>query len=498
MTHPFRPLRAFALTAALLLAWLLGCTQDPGAPDLSNPLDPDGPQGGDPFNLVVGYLNGAVLVRWDAPGLPGIVNYEVLHSLVPEGPFSIVGSVEAPAVTFSHTGFAPNRENYYKVRATDALGAASAVSHIQAVGIAAPPLLTIGEGSATATRQVDLFIRAAVGDRVEVDSLPDFSTSTEQDLDENGEATLAWDLGTAAASDEWKYVNIRIWTGAASGDAYRDSIKTAFAPDLRLEGDPVVIGSLTPALQIDGDGVTGMRFADSREALDLAAFITAETPYAGYLLDEAVADSQLIYGEFACDFGFTRIDSVWAVPDSLATIELKINNGAESTADLDVQVGAAVAATQMRFAQTVEDLAAAAWMDYASVASFTLNGCEGGLVETIHGQFRNDWFSPDPVSDDILWLPPEVLDVTIAVPDTVDSGELVAITGTAIAGTCTAPLDLVEFDSGDGWTGVTGLETWGIDWTAPTVEALSSALLKARVTAGAETDSVVVEVLVRP
>ncbi len=499
MTHPTRPHRALALTAALLLAVALGCTQDPGDAGLSNPLDPDGPGGGDPFELTAGYFGGVVMVSWNKLDMAGVAQYDVLHSLVPEGPFAIAGTVDQPTTAFAHAEFSPSVVNYYKVRATDGLGSASAISQIAAFAYDAPPLLTIGDGAPTATRQVDLFVRSAAGDRAEVDSLADFSTSVTADLDENGEATIPWDLGPAAADEVQKYVYVRILAAKALGDVHVDSVEVAFSPDLRLEGDPDLVGSLTPSLQIDGDGVTGMRFAAVYEDLETLPWLDFATPYAGYLLDEASADSQLVYAEFACDFGFTKVDSVWAVPDSLNAIAFMIDNGAETTADLEVQVGADVAATQMRFALTLEDLAAAGWLDYAPITMVTLNGCEDGLTEVVFAQFRNDWFSPAHVNDDILWLPPEVLDVTIDVPDTVYSEVVVAVSGTAIAGTCSAPLDSVEFmEVGLDWVPVTGLESWSVDWLTPPVDGIATLTLKARVTAGAETDSVEVEVVVVP
>ena len=499
MTRPIRFHRALVLIAALLLAWVLGCTQEAGPLEFDNPLDPDGTDDGDPFDLSVGYVNGAVLVNWTALDMEDIAGYEVMRSLVAGGSMSIIGSTDATVSTYSDTLFAPNAVNYYKVRAVDADGAGSATSHIAATAFAAPPRLVIGDGSGiTATPLLDLFVASSTGEQVEADSLSDFSTSSRHDLDENGEVTFAWDLGSAAAADEWKYLYIRVHEDGTAGDAYLDSVQVSFAPSLGLDGNPDVIGVLDPTLSISGDGIIEMRFADSRASLESAVWMDYADLYEGYLLEGAVADSQLVFGEFSSEFGFTVVDSVWAVPDSLNTIAFTIESDAESTADIEVQVGADVAATQMRFAQSVEDLALAGWSDYAASADFVLDGCEGGTVETVYAQYRNAWFSPDPVSDDIQWLPPEVLDVTIVAPDTVSSEETVTITGTAVAGTCGAPLDLVEFYANGAWSDAPGLEDWSFEWTAQAVESATAQTLKARVTAGAETDSVEVEVIITP
>jgi hypothetical protein len=504
MTQKIRTLRkigAWPLPLATIIvaviALSLGCTQEPTAPDYANPLDPDGPAQGDPFLVLAGYINNTVIVSWTGLDMIGIVSYEVLHSLSATGPFSVAGSVEYPATSYSHLEFAPNQANYYKVRAADASGATSGISQVQAAEFLAPPLLLIGETTTTASRNVDLMINVAIGDRVEVDSLSDFSTATSHDFDDNGDVTIPWNLGDAAETGEWKYLFLRVYTGEAVSGTYADSVEVDFAPDLHIEGSPAFVGTMQPTLAIEGDGLVEMRFADSRDNLPLATWLPGDTLYTGYMLT-ALADSQVVFGEFSCDFGFTNVDSFWAVPDSLNDIALLINNGAESTGESDVQLNTNLAATGMRFAETVGELAVTPWQDYESAATFTHSGCAGDLVKTVHAQFRNDWFDPDPVSDDIQWLPPEVLDITISAADTVSSEEVVALTGTAVAGTCTDPLDGIEFDDGSGWVAATGLEEWSIDWTAPLVVEHTTVTLNARVLAGAAADTVVVDVVVAP
>jgi len=497
----FRTSRAWPLLIATLivavLALSLGCTQEPTAPDYANPLDPDGPSQGDPFRVVAGYVNGSVIVSWGGLDMTGIVSYEVLHSLVSTGPFSVVGSVEFPTSSYSHVDFAPNQANYYKVRAADASGATSGISLVQAAEFLAPPRLQIGETTTAASRNLDLMINVAIGDRVEVDSLSDFSTATSHDFDESGDVTVPWDLGEAAENGEWKYLFLRVYTGEAISEAFKDSVKVDFAPDLRIEGNPTLVGTMQPTLEIVGDGLVEMRFADSRDNLPLATWQPGDTLYDGYMLT-AVADSQVIFGEFSCDFGFTQVDSFWAVPDSLNDITFMINNGAESTGDQDVLLNTDLAATDMRFAETLGELAVTPWQDYETAATFTHGGCADDLLKTVHAQFRNDWFDPDPVSDDIQWLPPEVLNVTIVAPDTVNSEEGVALTGMAVAGTCTDPLDGVEFSDGGDWVLATGLEEWSLDWTAPLVTEYTTVTLSARVLASAVADTVEVDVVVAP
>ncbi|MBU0740884.1 hypothetical protein KKG45_02485 [bacterium] len=487
-----------ALLAALaVLALAAGCTQEPAAPSYDNPLDPDGPYQGDPFGIVAVYLDGGVFVTWTGLSLAGIVGYEVLHSLQQGGPFSVAGSVEYPTHAYTHAGYAPNRNNYYKVRAVDINGSSSAISSVRAAALMAPPYLRLGETEAAASRKLDLFVRAAVGDSAELSAAPDFASGSFHVFDQGGEVTVPWDLGAADGNGVWKHVYLRVYTGGAAGAAWHDSIEVAFAPQLQLAGNVTQVASMNPVLEILGDGVTLMRFADDRRNLPAAAWLQGDTLYAGYLLD-AAPDSQRVFGEFTCDFGFTRVDSLLAVPGNLDGVTLLINGGAESTPALALTLQAVAVATRMRFAESVGALAATAWQDYAQTTTFTHGGCAGGLVKTVYGQFRNDWFDPAPVSASIQWLPAEVLDVTIAAADTVAGGAVVAVTGTAVAGTCGDPLDAVEFDGGGGWQIAAGLQAWSIDWTAPTVVEHTTLILSARVLAGAEADTATAEVVVAP
>jgi len=383
------------------------------------------------------------------------------------------------------------------VRAVDVLGAGSAISDVQAAGVLAPPFLGIGESATTASRKLDLFVRADVSDSAEVAATADFANAVTAVLDENGEATLLWDLGAADSNGVFKHVYLRVYLNDAPGEAWHDSVEVAFEPALSIEGDPQRIASQNPLLKIDGPGVTEMRFAADPRDLPVAAWVSGDTVYGGYFLD-AAPDSQTIYGEFACNFGFTAVDSFTAVPDSLLDATLQINGGAESTPDLDLTLQLDAVATQMRFAESVIELATTGWQDYAATADFTHGGCEDDLLKTVYGQFRNDWFDSVPLAASIQWLPPEVLDVTMAVADTVAGGVALTVTGTAIAGTCGDPLDGVEFNNGGGWLAATGLVDWSMAWTPPTVVEHTPVTLMARVLAGAEADTVTVEVVVAP
>ncbi len=483
-----------ALLAAISLA--LGCTQVPDSPNFDNPLDPDG-TGGDPFNVSAFYGVGGVVVSWTSLELPGVAGYEILRSGGEDGPYDVIGSVEHPTVLYIDRDFAPNLPNFYKVRATDALGNSTLISVVTAARIAAPPRLVIADTTTSATRSLTLSLEVALGDSAAVDSLRSFATAVTAVFDDEGLASLPWDLGAAPASLVWKHVYVRVYSAGIAGAVFHDSIKVRFAPDLKLEGNPASLADRTPALRIIGAGVTQMRFAPDRSSLSSAAWLPGANVHEDYLLG-AELTTQTIFGEFACDFGFTVIDSVPAVPDDLQPLTLTVNGGAAATSALLVPLSADARATHMRFAETLAELGEATWQAYAAQTTFAHSACAGDPAKTVWAQYKNDWVVANPVSGGFQWLPPEALSVTIAAPDTVTSGDIVMIAGTAVAGTCGDPLDLVEVDAGAGWQAATGLATWAFAWTAPAVGDTTTVTVSARVSAGADTATDTHDIVVLP
>ena len=397
----------------------------------------------------------------------------------------MIGNVAYPTASYSDRDFEPNRTNYYKVRAVDPDGETTLVSHVQAAGLLAPPVVQIGDTTFTSTRYVTLRVRVAAGDSVDVDSLPSFATPTTLTFDESGVASAPWDLGSADATGVWRHVYVRVYTAGLTSPARHDSVRLVFSPNLRIQGDPATVASRTPALVIDGAGVTRMRFASDRTALAAALWSDGAATYGDYVLD-AAPDTQRIFGEFQCDFGFSLVDSVIAVPDLLTSVALTINGGVAATSDDVLSVASNARATQMRVALSVADLAATPWEPFASPLALAHGGCAGGLLKTVWAQYRNDWVTADPDSASIQWLPPEVLSVTIAAPDTVTAGDAAVVSGIAVEGTCTDPVDIVQIDVGDGWRVAAGLAAWTYDWTVPAVDDTTTVTLTAQVTAGAD------------
>ncbi len=491
-----RPWSVAAICAALAaLLGLLACSTEPSAPVFDNPLDPAGPDGGDPFQVNAVYLNETVLVTWHDPGLDGITGYEVLRSLSQAGPYEILGT--ATVTTYTDTSYVPDAVNWYKVRALDANGVPTAISLVTPAELPVPPTIRIAPGRDTATRFISIWVRSATGDSAAVDSTEAFATAAGAGFAGTDTTRIDWDLGPADSNGVVKRFYVRVFAGGIPTSTVLDSVTVSFRPSLHLAGDPATVGSRRLDLVVTGDGVQQMRFAPSRAGLEDAAWLPAAATYDQYQLD-ATPDTQVVFGEFAGDFGFSVVDSVAAIPDSLAHVELVINGGSAATGDTVLTLRAVTAATEMRYAESPAELAATPWQPYAETTTFVHSGCAGDLLKTVYGQFRNDWFSPDPVSSSIQWLPPEVLTVTIDAPDTVGGGTTVTLAGTAHAGTCDEPLSAVEVDTGTGWQAATGLETWSFAWSIPSVAADSSVTIQARALAGAAAETTAVTVVVTP
>ena len=471
------------LLTLLCLALVFGCTETPQEPEFSNPFDPNGTVGSDPYNVAANYAGHQVIVTWSIPALSGIASFIVERSSTVDGPFTTIATVEATISSYSDIDYAPNHANYYRVRALNGSAAPGPTSGVTAATVIVPPDVTIGETSTISSRQVTITVRSSSGQSVELDDQSDFSDSSSADLIE-GTAEFDWDVGTATVNDEWKFLYVRVNIGGTSGETYADSIQVDFTPQLTFDGNPATLASrTTPLVMIGGSGIETMRFADNRLDLESASWVDGTDVYNDYELT-AVADSQQVFGEFSSDLGLSWIDSTWAVPDSLTTIEMVLNEGEEATADSEFLVDIDAVATQMRLAGTAEDLASTAWEPYAMPVTWIHDSCESGVVKTVFVQLRNDWFTLNPTSGSVVWLPSEALGLTYTGPAAASSGTEVELTGTAVGHTCGDPLILVELDLGSGFVPATGTDDWTLGWTAPTVSEVTTVAFDWRVSDG--------------
>lgn len=394
---------AVLVALAAVLCW--SCAARPDKKAFDNPFDPTAPDGGDPFAVLALPSGNNVTVTWTAPNIGGISAYEILHSLdgttfsLPEG-WEVPGTI----TVFVDTMPAPNALNYYKVRALDALGNASAASRVTAAAVLAPPYLTInGVATQTPTRYVTLAVRTVVGDSVHVAATRTFTDALSfPALAGDDPFTLAWDLGDAAANGIWKHVYLRVKTGGSLSPTAHDSIRTQFRPDLQVRGLPATVASRTLTVTITPHaGVARMRFASTRADLATAAWVAGADTLRDQFLTE-VGQVQKIFGEFESDFGYTALDSVQVTPDGLAAATFRLAGGAPTTTTLTVPVNSTAVATQMRFSE-IPDFTALPWQTYAATSDFELSA--GAGLKVVYGQFRNDWHTSAVLVDTITYVP---------------------------------------------------------------------------------------------
>lgn len=384
------------LFSLLLVIVLFGCTEKPASPDFTNPLDTE--NGIDPFDVQAGLGSNQVLIGWTDPEVESIVSYDILHSLNEEGSFSIAGSVDAPGTSFFHEEYSPNNANWYKVRGVDAEGRTSAISLTVAAGIITPPMVIFEASSPTRTCSLDVSV--AVGDEIEIADNELFENSDLHTID--GDSIYSWDLGDASENGEIRYLFVRAFTSGNAGETFVDSVSVDFSPSISLANN-TALQTAAQTLQISEPSILEMRFAESRELLEDAPYLAAENTF-NYEFSDALLDTQVVFGEFTSDFGFSYIDSMIAIPDNLNVIDFVIENGDEATSHTTLDIIIDLGATHMRFAENLASFGD--WEVYQEAA--TLDLAMPVEVDTlkIWGQFKNDWVVTNPVYKTILWIEP--------------------------------------------------------------------------------------------
>jgi hypothetical protein len=384
------------LFSLLLVIVLFGCTEKPVSPDFTNPLDSE--NGIDPFDVQAGLGSNQILIGWTAPDINTIVSYDILYSLNEEGPFSIAGSVNAPGTSFFHEEYSPNMTNWYKVRGVDAAGGTSSISLPVAAGILMPPMVIYEESSPSRTLSLDVSV--AIGDEIEIADNDLFENSDLHVI--NNDSIYIWDLGEASENGEIKYLYVRAFTTGSPGVTFIDSVSVDFSPSISLANNTTLL-TTAQTLQISDSSILEMRFAESRELLEGALYIGVEDTF-NYDFSDALLDTQVVFGEFTCDFGFSYIDSLIAIPDSLNVIDFVIENGDEATSQTTLDIILDLGATHMRFA---EDLASFGdWEIYLESTQLELTSPAHNDTLEIWGQFKNDWVVTNPVAKSIIWLDP--------------------------------------------------------------------------------------------
>ncbi|MFH1844104.1 MAG: hypothetical protein ABIF77_12935 [bacterium] len=485
------PIAILLLTIlGLALSLALGCAGRPDDPSLDNPFDPEGPSGGDPFQLSARKIGNTVSLSWIAPDHPDIAKYNILHSLE-NGGFSAIDTAAGGNNSYIHRTPAANLTNYYKVQAVNSAGETTNISRVTADSVRTPPYLEINEGlSSTASRFVTLTIGTRVGDTVWIADNADFADSTELAATPGDTTiTLDWELTLvqdefgqpADSNDVYKYVYLQVFDGDEASPVAVDSVKIDFEPRITIAGNPATVASNIVDLEIDNSGVDSMRLAASAEELATALWLAGADSYPGFVLGDDLGPF-FVFGEFLGDFGFTSSGFLQVIPDDLQAASFVIADDAEFTDDALVEIHSDAVATQMRFSES-PDLSDAVWIDYADTTSLTLS--EGGGVKPVYGQFRNHWADSAVLIDWITFIQQD-LDVTFIAPTdnaVIRGGVPFTVAGISTAASGSPAVDQVEVDLGDGWITASGTETWSTLWNVPTVTTDSMVTLRARATA---------------
>jgi hypothetical protein len=488
---------ATMLTVVLVLTLVLpGCSSRPDDPAYDNPLDPQGPHGGDPFNVSAEASGNNVLVRWTQPAHPDVVAYVILHSLNGQS-FSVAGEADhlagAEVNNFLHESAAPNADNWYKVQALSSAGLASASTAVRAVRIETPPYLTIDGGVAdTPTRFVTLAIRTSAGDSLVIADNDTFTNATVLAVAPDDTTFVDWDLGPAAENGETKDVYVKVQTGPLFSLPANQSLTIRFNPRFSIVGDENGVADQVVDLEVStvtalvvAAGVDSMRFAASEAELASTDWAVGTTIYNGYILVDNPG-TQTIHGEFLSDFGFTAVATYEAVPDDLSdasfTVE-SLTGDPDLTENGVVRLVSLVGALEMRHGES-PSFVGVPWEAYADTVIDTLSAGEG--LKVIYVQFRNFWAQSPVVSDWITRVTQE-LEVGFLAPQNgavVLGGTTLLVEGLAVPATGYDVVDLVEVDLGDGFQTASGTERWSLGWDIPFYTADTPLTLRARASIG--------------
>ena len=480
---------ALSVALSVALALVFGCSSRIDEPAYDNPLDPNGPTGGDPFGVEATASGNNVLIAWFQVEHPDVVSYIVLHSL-DEQSFSVAGQVDhlqgADKNNFLHGEAAPNAINWYKVQALSSDGFASSSTTVMADTTWTQPFFEIAGGaSSTPTRFVSLRISTTAGDFLEIADNDTFAGSTIMAAEPGDTTEVAWDLGSAGDNGDEMNLYLRVQTGPLFSQVAARSIQTSFNPSFNIVGDENGVATQVVDLQITDDvaGIDSMRFARSPEMLPFVPWVAGDTLYSGYTLMDSPLP-QTIWGEFKSDFGYNTTSSYEALPDDLSDVSFiikSLDSNEDITDSIAVLLLSSFAALEMRFSES-PTFVGVPWVAYDDTTLFPLSE-EPGL-KVVYGQFRNFWAQSPTVSDAISLVTQEI-QVEFLHPlngMVVLGGSQLTAMGFAVPAAGFNAVDMVEVDLGDGlgFNPATGTESWSIDWEVPLFREDRDLILRAR------------------
>ncbi len=493
------PLRRTIILATMLalisipaVSLLSGCDSKPDTPAYDNPFDPNGPNAGDPFNLVATLGDTTISLIWDQPQGYNLVTYEVMHSTNMFEEFFSVGSVEANALDtafFTYDNPEPTTTHYFKIQAFDAAGNFTLISHIVPASATVLSRVVVNDGSRTvASRNLNLQISVSNGDSLRISQAghPDSETVLAADIS-GTPVSLPWDLGPADNNDTTMTLHVVVQFGTNLGDTNKVELEIDFSPRLALAQGGNRVASLTPLLSIEPEGLVFMRFASSQEDLAAMPWLPGADTHDQYQLMNT-ANNQTIFAEFLGDFGFSIFQQLNVIPDLLLdpSFHLTLPND-HITDESTVQGISSANATLMRFSESL-DFSSVPWIAYSDTTLITLSPEPGEKI--IYAQYRND-FAESPILTDYVIHIIQSVEVAITAPaeaDMVLGGSFLLVQGTATSPSGTARVDSVMFDGGSGFEIVEGTDNWSLNWEIPRFETDTNLIIRAR--AWADGDSV--------
>ncbi|MBU8872072.1 MAG: fibronectin type III domain-containing protein [Gemmatimonadales bacterium] len=514
---------AFLLTFLPALSIILGgCESNPAEPVFDNIFDPEGPELGDPLHVMATYSDTSITVIWDQPQDFGIAFYEISHSNSYGSGYEFFESVDHTDLSSGFLAYPnpePTTEHYFHVLAITHGGDFLLASYQKPGSVITPPRVLMGDDNGSSpTRYLTLSITVSSEDELVLADNEDFENPLQIPVIEPGTAQeVTWDLGTAEANDEMKFIFVKALTGTTESKVFADSVKVDFQPAFSVNkglqsaftapGDTAFVPTFEVDLDIPLSGVQRMRFALSAEALDNSTWLAVALPDSILRDFELVntLEAQVIYGEFEGDFGFNSpIIEVVVSGDDLTDAQFSLDLGEAAFVDNPlVTLECSAVATEMRFSEN-PDFTDLAWMDYEDSHDFELN--PGAGHKTIYGQFRNDF-----VDSRIL-----VANINVYIEQSVAVWFLEPTDGTVLIGGTTldirgstamavegAKVDSVKIDLGNGeGFHIVELEedliNWFLTWDVPVVEEETQIILRVRALADPDSATADISVTVIP
>ena len=341
-------MRRLAFLAAAALAASFACTERPDPPQRTNPFDPGGATGGDPFQLTATISGSSVDLNWNDIDLPGHFGYTVYRgrdaTTVVSDPDTIL------AVGLDSSGFRDESpihgsSSAYVVTVLSPLGEETLRSQAAPAELTLPAHIEIrtraDESSFfTDSRHVKIRVSALGATGVLLSNALSDSELVDPDSFPYTDTSIDWEL-TRNPPDTtfFRIVHARVVYGGDSSSAViADTILTRIPPlQIRVDGvaDSLALAgrrSVTVSFRLAAASPLPPPGADSVEIAFSRPFAGAWQPFpdsaSGYAVEAPLERPELdtLYARVMNDVGHIGIDSLPVRADSLAGGMIVLNN----------------------------------------------------------------------------------------------------------------------------------------------------------------------------